>query len=88
VQVYFNKWSAIAAYLKTKSPTVQILEEKIIISTPEDKLASTVVENMKETIKKAKHQRSDEARAAVNLIPVGCEFSGCHHLTHHTLSYV
>jgi hypothetical protein len=39
-----------------------------IISTPEDKLASTVVENMKETIKKAKHRRSDEARAAVNLI--------------------
>jgi hypothetical protein len=45
---------------------VQILEEKNIISTPEDKLASTVVENMKETIKKAKHRRSDEARATVS----------------------
>jgi hypothetical protein len=30
--------------------------ENKIISTAEDKLASTVVENMKETIKKAKHQ--------------------------------
>jgi len=67
-QTPIKRASAIAAYLKTKSPTIQILEENKIISTPEDKLASTVVENMKETIKKAKHRRSDEARAAVNLI--------------------
>jgi hypothetical protein len=44
------------------------LTHHTLSSTPEDKLASTVVENMKETIKKAKHRRSDEARAAVNLI--------------------
>jgi hypothetical protein len=65
--------------------------KKKIISTPEDKLASTVVENMKKTIKKAKHRRSDEARAAVNLIGNTKNYTlvfGCHHLTHHTLSYV
>ena len=67
-QTPIKRASDIAAYLKTKSPTVQIREEKNIISTPEDKLASTVVENMKETIKKAIHRRSDEARAANNLI--------------------
>ena len=41
-QTPIKRASAIAAYLKTKSPTIQILEEKKIISTPEDKLASTV----------------------------------------------
>ena len=64
-QTPIKRASAIAAYLKRKSQTVQIIEEKNMISTPEDKLASTVVENMKETIKKAKHRRSDEARAAL-----------------------
>ena len=59
--------STLAAYLKTKSPTVKILEDKNIISTPQDQLASTIVD-MKETIKKAKYRRSDDARAAVNLV--------------------
>ena len=63
-----SRAATLMAYLNSKSPTVRILQEKKIVSTPEENLASAVVQNIKETIEKAKHRRSDEARAAVNLI--------------------
>jgi hypothetical protein len=65
--------STVVAYISNfKSPTVNTLKKSSIIKTPgesaEKSLGEAVIEDLKATVSATKLKRSDDARAAMNII--------------------